>query len=108
MVIYGYQQGAINPINPPLPKEKETMATRTVKEIAVEFETDPRTLRKVLRDTLPKEDQPGKGSRYAIEARSVRSLKKQFATWVEARNATPDEEPEVEAADEVSEEVTED
>lgn len=63
------------------------MATRTVKEIALDFETDPRTLRKFLRDTLPVEEQPGKGSRYAIEAKQVRSLKKQFKDWTDAKAA---------------------
>lgn len=77
------------------------MTTRTVKEIATDFETDPRTLRKFLRDTLPKDEQPGKGSRYAIEAKQVRTLKKQFMTWVEAR--TPKENE-----DEVEVEETED
>lgn len=61
--------------------------TKTVKEIAQEFETDPRTLRKFLRDTLPKDEQPGKGSRYAIEGKQVRSLKSKFGKWTEEKAA---------------------
>lgn len=68
------------------------MATRTVKEIALDFESDPRTVRKFLRDTLPKDEQPGKGSRYAIEAKSVRSLKKQFIDWTAAKAAPVDDD----------------
>jgi hypothetical protein len=61
--------------------------TKTVKEIAQEFETDPRTLRKFLRDTLPKDEQPGKGSRYAIEGKQVRSLRSKFNKWTEEKAA---------------------
>jgi hypothetical protein len=76
------------------------MATmRTVKEIAQDFETDPRTLRKFLRDTLPLDEQPGKGSRYAIEAKQVRSLKTKFIAWTEARTKP------VEDAENATEEV---
>jgi hypothetical protein len=65
------------------------MKTMTPKEIAVEFGTDARTLRKFLRSTLP-DAAPGKGSRWSIEARQVRSLRTKFDKWDAARNATPD------------------
>lgn len=61
------------------------MATLTTTELATEFETTARTLRKFLRadargagkgDTLP-----GKGSRYAIERKAVAGLKKRFIKW---------------------------
>lgn len=67
------------------------MATITPKELAQELNTDGRTVRKFLRSITTKEDQPGKGSRWAIERRQVKSLKKQFSSWDEARK--PAEEP---------------
>ena len=57
----------------------------TTAEVAEEFGTTPRTLRKFLRadaraagkgDTLP-----GKGSRYALEKKGLTALKKRFNTW---------------------------
>ncbi len=57
------------------------MATLTVKELATELDTDPRTARKFLRSITPAEAHPGKGSRWAIEKREVRSLKKKFADF---------------------------
>lgn len=74
------------------------MATLTAKELAVECNTDARTVRKFLRSHL--DETPGKGSRYAIERRQVKSLKKAFQAWDEKRNAT-NKEPEV--TDEVDE-----
>jgi len=75
------------------------MAARTMTpaELATEFETDARTVRKFLRSVTDKENQPGKGSRWAIEARKVASLRKRFDKWtaeLEARKvaATDDEE----------------
>ena len=62
--------------------------TLTTAEVAAELDTTPRTLRKFLRadarangkaDTLP-----GKGSRYAIERKSIAPMKKRFAKWQEA------------------------
>jgi hypothetical protein len=73
------------------------MATITAKELANRLDTDPRTVRKFLRDNAKAQggevgkDTPGKGKRYAIEAREVASLKKGFAAWVEAK-ASPEEE----------------
>lgn len=73
------------------------MATITPKELAVELNTDGRTVRKFLRSITPKEDQPGKGSRWAIEKRQVKSLSKKFSAWDEARK--PAEEPTDEVED---------
>ena len=70
-----------------------TPATITVADLAVALDTDPRTARKFLRSITPKENQPGKGSRWSIEKKALNSLKKQFATYLEARRATDDEEP---------------
>lgn len=61
----------------------------TPKEFALEVNSDGRTVRKFLRSVTPKGDQPGKGNRW--EVRNTAALRKQFAAWVEAREATPDE-----------------
>jgi hypothetical protein len=64
------------------------MATVTTTELAAEFDTTPRTLRKFLRadarDAGKGDTLPGKGSRYAIERKAVPGLKKRFAKWVAA------------------------
>ena len=59
------------------------MATINVQELAETLETSPRTARKFLRSVTPVENQPGKGGRWQIEKKDLRSLKKQFATFVE-------------------------
>ena len=61
------------------------MATLTVKEAAIECNTDARTLRKFLRSDASPIAPVGKGSRYAIERKALRSLKAKFATWDAAR-----------------------
>jgi hypothetical protein len=63
--------------------------TITTAEVATELGTDPRTLRKFLRATTPKESQPGKGARYSLkgDARSLASMKKKFIAWTEAEAA---------------------
>src|SRR5580765_2316875 len=53
-------------------------AALSAKEAARELGTDPRTFRKFMRSILPKEEQPGQGNRYAIEARKLPKLRKQF------------------------------
>jgi hypothetical protein len=62
------------------------MATITPKEFAAKVESDPRTVRKFFR-TLDSVESPGKGGRYAIEAKQVRSLATKFAKWDATRNA---------------------
>lgn len=87
------------------------MATLTAKEVAVRFNTDPRTLRKFLREDAKanEAETPGKGSRWTIEAKQVKSLNTRFNRWVEAKAAkaaekaegdTPDIEDEVPEGDE--------
>lgn len=71
------------------------MATINVTELATELDTDARTTRKFLRSVTPKEDQPGKGSRWVIEKKSVRSLKSQYAKYIaqlEAKKADAGDE----------------
>ena len=80
----------------------------SAKELAVRLETDPRTVRKFLRSHFEKDAQPGKGSRYAIEAKQVRSLKKAFTVWDESRKPKAEvEEPAAEVEDEIEIEVDE-
>lgn len=76
------------------------MATITVTDLASKLDTDPRTARKFLRSITPADSHPGKGSRWSIEARDVRSLQSKFkkfeAAQVEAKNAreaTPEDAP---------------
>ena len=67
------------------------MATITVADLATALDTDARTARKFLRSITPRDEQPGKGSRWSIEAKQVRSLKSKFAKYaadVEARRAS--------------------
>lgn len=69
------------------------MATMTVADLSTELGTDPRTARKFLRTVTPRDEQPGKGGRWSIERKSLRSLKKQFAEYEEriaARAASRD------------------
>lgn len=77
------------------------MATINVQEFATELGTDPRTARKFLRSVTPKDEQPGKGSRWSIEKNKVRGLRKQFTEYQE-RLAAKAAEAEV-TEDEVTE-----
>lgn len=65
------------------------MTVHTPKEIAGRFGTDPRTLRKFLRSDAKANgtETPGKGSRWAIEARTLKSLQKRFNAWDAAQKA---------------------
>ena len=63
------------------------MATITASEFATELGTDSKTARRFLRTAFSREQQPGKGSQWAIEKRSVRSLKSQFSKWQAAQEA---------------------
>lgn len=75
------------------------MAQITAKELAVACDTDPRTVRKFLRSHL--DETPGKGSRYGIEKRQVKSLTKAFHAWDAARKPAATDE----VADEIEVEV---
>ena len=75
------------------------MATITVQEFATALDTDPRTARKFLRSVTPADAQPGKGSRWAIEKRDVRSLAKKFAAYREELAAKDAQEPHDDAPD---------
>ena len=60
------------------------MATITVSDLALELDTDARTARKFLRSVTPADAQPGKGSRWEIEKRDVRSLRSKFTKFAAA------------------------
>ncbi len=87
--------------------------TMTPAEFAVEVDSDGRTVRKFLRSITPKDEQPGKGSRWSLPGtkREVTKLQKQFREW----SATQAEEKAAraqaaaeKAAEEASVEETED
>jgi hypothetical protein len=61
------------------------MATITPAELATELGTDARTARKFLRSITPRDAQPGKGSRWAIEKKAVRSMRTKFAAFEKAQ-----------------------
>jgi hypothetical protein len=92
--------------------ERESMATLSAKEAALELGTDARTFRKFMRTITPKDEQPGQGNRYAIEARSMKGLRKKFDEWNKPKVKadpveTDDEVLDEELIDEVDE-LTED
>lgn len=79
------------------------MAQITASELATELDTDSRTVRKFLRAVTPKDAQPGKGSRWSIEKKQLRSLRTQFAKFQAAaaeKAAQNDEEVVEDATDE--------
>lgn len=86
-------------------------ATLTPAEFAATVGSDGRTVRKFLRDITPKEDQPGKGSRWALPGtkRDVSKLTKQFRDWAatqaeeKAKREAEKAAAAVEAANEVEE-----
>ena len=74
--------------------------TLNTTEVAEALETTPRELRKFLRSADGKNATVGKGARWSIEAREVRSLKTRFAKWTAAKavaDEAPDAEVEVDA-----------
>lgn len=87
--------------NRPNRQERDIMpSTLTIKEIAQKWDTTPRTLRKYMRSAAKAqggvigEDTPGKGGRYAIEAKSLRSMRKGFDAWMRANEARRQEKAE--------------
>lgn len=53
----------------------------TTTQVADEFGTDARTLRKFLRSPQGTDSKVGKGARWSIEKKDLRSLRKRFETW---------------------------
>lgn len=61
----------------------------TTTELATDFNTTPRELRKFLRSDASGIESVGKGARYALPSakREIASLRKRFDAWNEAKNA---------------------
>jgi len=96
--IYLINKGQCTRTAPQLPGGNIMTKTLTPKELALELGTDPRTVRKFLRSAEGMDAKVGKGQRWAIEAKAVRSLRTRFNRWDEARKA-----PAAPEADEVTE-----
>jgi hypothetical protein len=80
--------------------------TITPTELAQELGTDGRTVRKFLRSTTPKEQHPGKGSRWELDGtkRGVTQMTKRFNDWKAQQDAAKtarEEKANEEATDEV-------
>lgn len=75
--------------------------TLTPKEIALNWDTDARTVRKFLRSPNGT-GKVGQGNRHAIDSTKVKSLKKSFDAWMAAKAEKATESPET---DEVPVEV---
>lgn len=71
------------------------MATINITDLATELNTDARSTRKFLRSIKPAEEQPGKGGRWAIEKREVRSLKTAYAKFTAEAAAKREAAPEL-------------
>lgn len=63
------------------------MTAITTTEIAAELNCTTRDLRKFLRSDESPIAPVGKGSRYSIEKRQLRTIATRYAKWDEARNA---------------------
>jgi hypothetical protein len=63
--------------------EMMIMSTMTPTEFAATVDSTGREVRKFLRSITPREEQPGKGSRWELPGtkREVTKLQKQFADW---------------------------
>ncbi len=68
--------------NDDMPEEAETLSA---KQAARELGIDARTFRKFMRATTPKEEQPGQGNRYAIDASDIKALKKAYSEWTKPK-----------------------
>ncbi len=62
-------------------------ATLTPAALAIELGTDARTARKFLRSITPKDEQPGKGSRWALKGTktAIAAYRKQFTAFETAQ-----------------------
>lgn len=81
--------------------------TITPTEFATEVGTDGRTVRKFLRSITPKDEQPGKGSRWALPGtkRDLDKLTKRFNEWTAKQDADRAARAEKAAAEVESDEV---
>ena len=65
----------------------------TTAEVAAEFGTTPRELRKFLRSEQGMNATVGKGKRWGIEKRQLRGLRTRFDAWSSAKANDADEAP---------------
>lgn len=81
--------------------------TMSPTEIAVEFDSTGREVRKFLRSITAKDEQPGKGSRWAVPANAnqLKKLRKQFDEWALAKAEKAAEDATDDATDEVDEDA---
>ena len=59
------------------------MTDMTTRAFADAIGTDPKTLRKFLRDSTPRDQHPGKGGRWSLKGdkRTIATARKSFLTW---------------------------
>lgn len=89
------------------------MSSMTPTEFATTVDSDGKTVRKFLRSITPREEQPGKGSRWTLPAgkRDLTRLQKQFREWSAAQaeeRAARAQKAAEDAAAEVTEEELDD
>ena len=62
----------------------------TPAELAEVVHTDDKRVRKFLRDVTPRENQPGRGKRWALPGgkRNLQRLQKQYDAWAAAHTRT--------------------
>jgi len=70
----------------------------TTAEVAAEFGTTPRELRKFLRSPEGTDSKVGKGKRWGIEKRQLRSLRTRFDAWTAAKAPADDDAPSTDEA----------
>lgn len=82
------------------------MAQMTTAQVAEEFGTDARTLRKFLRSDASGIEGVGKGARYALPGtkRELNTLRKRFTEWTAEKEKPAEVEAEVET-DEIEDEL---
>jgi hypothetical protein len=73
------------------------MKMMTTTELATDFDTTPRELRKFLRSPESGIESVGKGSRYALPTakRELAAMRKRFDAWTEAKSTKSIDEVEV-------------
>lgn len=74
----------ITPNTEETPQMPETNAI-TPKMLAIAFNSDPKTIRRFLRNLLDSENHPGKGNRWAIDANAIETLKPLFDAFIARR-----------------------
>lgn len=66
-----------------------TTAPLTPAALATELGTDPKTCRAFLRSITPRDEQPGKGGRWALKGTKteIAKFRKQFTAWTAEQDA---------------------